>query len=54
MRKLIRRIVNWAYGTNLEIDLIILFQAKENLATIMRDLALRSYITNPPKKEEEL
>lgn len=54
MRKLIRKIVNWAYGTNILLALDILFQAKENLAIIMRDLALRSYITNPPKKEDEL
>lgn len=54
MKKLIRRIVNWAYGTNLEMDLTILFEAKQNLSIIMRDIALRQYIKNPPKREDEL
>ena len=54
MKRLIRKIINWAYGRNILLELVILEEAKRNLAIIVQDLALRSHIKNPPKREDEL
>lgn len=37
MRRLIRAIVNWAYGCNILFDLLTLSEAKENFALILED-----------------
>lgn len=41
MKKIIRRLVNWAYGVNIITVLSILDQAKRNLSIILADLELR-------------
>ena len=55
IRMAIRKVVNWAYGTDLAFDLIILFQAKENISAILKDAALRAAIKGGlGVKEDEL
>ena len=43
MKRLIRRIVNWAYGYNLFTDSLILNQAKENLSARQAELEFAWY-----------
>ncbi len=55
MKKLIRRIINWVYGVDIGLALIILWEAKNNLSIMMRDHMLREAIKGGPGiKEEEL
>ena len=41
MKKLIRKIVNWAYGVNVLLELDIMDQAKDNLGIIIKDVVAR-------------
>ena len=55
MRKLIRKIINWAYGKDIGSALIILSESHKNLSILLRDLAIRSYVKpGAVVKEEDL
>ena len=41
MKKLIRKIINWAYGMNIESELFTLYQANRNLSVIIHDTLMR-------------
>ena len=41
IRKAIRKVVNWAYGRDVDLDLYILFMAKRNLAITLQDIVTR-------------
>lgn len=41
MKKLIRKLINWAYGINIESELFTLRQANQNLFIALHDALLR-------------
>lgn len=54
IRRIIRNIVNWAYGDDIGWALIVLYQAKDNLAMIMFEDFMRRQIKGDSVKEEDL
>lgn len=54
IRRIIRNIVNWAYGEDIGWALIVLYQAKDNLAMIMFEDFMRRQIKGDSVKEEDL
>ena len=55
MKRLIRRIINWAYGRDISSDLILLWESKRNLSMLLYDQALRDAVKGGTGiKEEEM
>ena len=53
IRMAIRKVVNWAYGSDIASDLIILFHMKENIDMVVRREQLHSAVFCVGVKENE-
>lgn len=53
IRRIIRKIINWAYGTDIGADLTLLFHSRENLKILLNDALIRSAVKGGTGVKEE-